>query len=64
MALVGKLFARGYEQYEWLPESWVGFPDHKQLAKIFEHVGMENVEAYPLTGGVAAVHIGCKLLDR
>lgn len=60
LPLLGKLFARRYEQYKWLPESLVPFPDHVELAQIFRETGLEQVEAYPLTGGVAALHIGVK----
>jgi len=56
----GKLLANRYEQYKWLPESLTEFPDHQQLKHIFEDVGLTDVEAYPLTGGIAALHIGIK----
>ncbi|WP_040951191.1 demethylmenaquinone methyltransferase [Gorillibacterium massiliense] len=57
---LGKLIAKRYEQYKWLPDSLVSFPDHKQLADIFRQTGLVQVEAYPLTGGIAALHIGIK----
>jgi len=57
---IGKIVAKSYDQYKWLPESLVHFPDHRQLAGIFRKVGMTDVEAYPLTGGIAALHIGRK----
>jgi demethylmenaquinone methyltransferase/2-methoxy-6-polyprenyl-1,4-benzoquinol methylase len=60
LPLLGKLVVKRYEQYKWLPESLVNFPDHKQLARIFEEVGLTNVQAYPLTGGIAALHVGTK----
>ncbi|MVP00044.1 demethylmenaquinone methyltransferase [Paenibacillus lutrae] len=60
LPLLGKLIAKSYEQYKWLPESLKHFPDHKQLAEIFRGTGLEKVEAYPLTGGIAALHIGVK----
>lgn len=60
LPVLGRLFAKSYEQYKWLPDSLVKFPDHRQLAEIFRNVGLEAVEAYPLTGGVAALHIGRK----
>ncbi len=60
LPLLGKVFTNKYEQYHWLPESLTHFPDQKQLAKIFEKVGMEKIEVYPLTGGIAALHIGRK----
>jgi demethylmenaquinone methyltransferase/2-methoxy-6-polyprenyl-1,4-benzoquinol methylase len=60
LPLLGKLIVKRYEQYKWLPESLIHFPDHKQLAGIFRDVGLTDVEAYPLTGGIAALHIGTK----
>lgn len=60
LPLIGKLFANRYKQYSWLPESLKNFPDSKQLASLFEEVGLERVETYLLTGGIAALHIGYK----
>ncbi|AWB45015.1 bifunctional demethylmenaquinone methyltransferase/2-methoxy-6-polyprenyl-1,4-benzoquinol methylase [Paenibacillus sp. CAA11] len=57
---LGKLFAKRYEQYKWLPDSLVQFPGRDELAEIFREVGLEKVKAYPLTGGIAALHIGIK----
>ena len=57
---MGKWFVKRYEQYRWLPESLASFPDLQALAELFRTVGMRNVKAYPLTGGVAALHIGTK----
>jgi demethylmenaquinone methyltransferase / 2-methoxy-6-polyprenyl-1,4-benzoquinol methylase len=60
LPFIGKLFANRYEQYRWLPESLKQFPDSRALARIFEEVGLERVETYLLTGGIAALHIGYK----
>jgi demethylmenaquinone methyltransferase/2-methoxy-6-polyprenyl-1,4-benzoquinol methylase len=60
LPFLGKLIVNRYEQYKWLPESLIHFPDHKQLAEIFLKTGLTDVEAYPLTGGIAALHIGVK----
>ncbi|BBI33195.1 demethylmenaquinone methyltransferase [Cohnella abietis] len=60
LPLMGKWFVKRYEQYRWLPESLVPFPDLQALAELFRSIGMRNVKAYPLTGGVAALHIGTK----
>lgn len=60
LPLIGKLVAKRYEQYKWLPESLVHFPDHKELADIFRRVGLDDVRVHPLFGGVAALHIGGK----
>ncbi|MCR8642295.1 demethylmenaquinone methyltransferase [Paenibacillus sp. N1-5-1-14] len=60
LPLLGKLIAKRYEQYSWLPESLVSFPDHKQLATIYREIGLQEVQAYPLMSGIAALHIGMK----
>ncbi|MBW7460873.1 class I SAM-dependent methyltransferase, partial [Paenibacillus sepulcri] len=57
---LGKLFAKRYEQYKWLPESLKAFPDQNQLAAVYREIGLRDVRAYPLTGGIAALHIGTK----
>lgn len=60
MPLLGKWIAGRYEQYKWLPESLASFPDQEQLAAKFREAGLKDVKVYPLTGGVAALHIGEK----
>lgn len=60
LPFLGKLIAKRYEQYKWLPESLVHFPDHRELARIFRETGLVQVEALPLTGGIAALHLGFK----
>ncbi|WP_159882996.1 demethylmenaquinone methyltransferase [Paenibacillus puerhi] len=60
LPLLGKLIAKKYDQYKWLPESLVHFPDHKQLADIFRSTGLTDVRVYPLFSGIAALHIGFK----
>ncbi|WP_054949602.1 demethylmenaquinone methyltransferase [Numidum massiliense] len=60
LPLLGKMFADRYEQYRWLPESLVHFPDYRELADIFRESGLQDVRVYPLTGGIAALHIGTK----
>ncbi|WP_397376217.1 demethylmenaquinone methyltransferase [Paenibacillus sp. sptzw28] len=63
LPMLGRLFAKRYEQYKWLPESLKAFPDLNQLAEIYRELGLRNVRAYPLTGGIAALHIGTKGTD-
>ncbi|WP_036696332.1 demethylmenaquinone methyltransferase [Paenibacillus taiwanensis] len=64
LPLLGKLIAKRYDQYKWLPESLTTFPDHVQLAQMFREAGLERVEAKPFTGGIAALHIGTKGKDH
>lgn len=60
LPMLGRLVAKRYEQYKWLPDSLVQFPGRAELAEIFRETGLTRVEAYPLTGGIAALHIGSK----
>jgi demethylmenaquinone methyltransferase/2-methoxy-6-polyprenyl-1,4-benzoquinol methylase len=63
LPLIGSLVVGKKEPYAWLPESLTDFPDRKALEGIFRTAGLTNVKSYPLTGGVAALHIGTKLED-
>ncbi|MFD1955734.1 demethylmenaquinone methyltransferase [Paenibacillus thailandensis] len=60
LPLIGKLVAKRFEEYKWLPDSLKTFPDSKQLSALFREAGLHDVQAYPLTGGIAALHIGTK----
>lgn len=63
LPLIAKWLAKRYEQYKWLPESLADFPDHRELAGLFREAGLTDVEAHPLSGGIAALHIGVKGSD-
>ena len=63
MPLLGKLFAKSYKEYAWLHESARDFPNKKELKKLFEQAGFQNVQVKTYTGGVAAMHLGFKLND-
>ena len=49
---MGKLVAKRYEQYKWSPESLALFPGREELAEAFRQTGLQQVQAYPLTGGI------------
>lgn len=62
---LGKLFADRYKQYSWLPQSLISFPEYEELARIMrEEVGLTDVQVYPLTGGITALHIGRKSVKK
>ncbi|MBE3596141.1 MAG: demethylmenaquinone methyltransferase [Hydrogenibacillus sp.] len=60
LPLLGRLVARRYEEYRWLPESLKTFPDHRALADRFRRAGLVDVQVKLLTGGIAAIHLGRK----
>jgi demethylmenaquinone methyltransferase/2-methoxy-6-polyprenyl-1,4-benzoquinol methylase len=60
MPMFGRLFAKSYQEYAWLNESARSFPGMKELARMFETAGFQDVFYKPYSGGAAAVHIGYK----
>ncbi|WP_138753494.1 demethylmenaquinone methyltransferase [Paenibacillus sinopodophylli] len=60
LPIIGKVVAKSFQEYKWLPESLKLFPGRQELAELFEEAGLSQVKAYPLTGGVAALHMGTK----
>lgn len=60
MPLLGKLFAKSYQEYAWLHESAKHFPDKQKLKQMFLSAGFSRVSIKQYTGGVAAMHMGIK----
>ena len=59
--LVGRVVSGKEGPYKYLPNSLTNFPERKQLEEIFTEIGLSQVRSYPLTGGVAALHLGKKV---
>lgn len=60
---IGALAVGKKAPYSWLPASLTDFPDRHALADIFTGVGLSHVQSYPLTGGIAALHMGRKVMS-
>lgn len=60
MPLLGRIFAKSYQEYAWLHESARDFPNKDELKKMFQEVGFTKVFVKSYTGGVAAMHMGTK----
>lgn len=60
MPILGKVFAKSYEEYSWLQESTDSFPGMKALSQMFVDAGFEKVSYKSYSGGAAAGHIGIK----
>jgi demethylmenaquinone methyltransferase/2-methoxy-6-polyprenyl-1,4-benzoquinol methylase len=58
---LGKRIANDAESYRYLAESIRMHPDQETLKKMMQDAGLERVEYYNLTAGVAALHTGIKL---
>ena len=60
MPVFGKLFAKSYDEYSWLQESTQTFPGKKELKKMFEEAGFDQVTYKTYSGGAAASHFAKK----
>ena len=60
MPLLGRIFARSYNQYSWLHESTKDFPGRQELVRMFLEAGLRDVTVRSYAGGVAAMHMGIK----
>jgi demethylmenaquinone methyltransferase/2-methoxy-6-polyprenyl-1,4-benzoquinol methylase len=58
---LGKRIADDADSYRYLAESIRMHPDQDTLKKMMQDVGLERVEYFNLTAGVAALHTGIKL---
>ena len=58
---IGQAFAKNKsEAYKYLPESVGQFPCGAALAERMKNAGMQSVQFYPLTFGVATLYLGVK----
>mgnify|MGYP003393198981 CR=1 FL=1 len=59
---IGGLISGERGAYEYLPDSVSKFPDQKALAEMMSETGFDNVSFDNLTGGIAAIHSGIKVI--
>jgi demethylmenaquinone methyltransferase/2-methoxy-6-polyprenyl-1,4-benzoquinol methylase len=57
---IGQLIANDADSYRYLAESIRMHPGQEELKKLMGDAGLEAVEYFNMTGGVVAVHRGCK----
>lgn len=60
MPILGRIFAKSYQEYSWLQESAKDFPGRDELAAEFGQAGFTNIDVKAYSGGVAAMHLGMK----
>lgn len=58
---LGKKIANDAESYRYLAESIRMHPDQETLKTMMQEAGLERVDYFNLTAGVAALHVGVKL---
>lgn len=54
-----KIFG-GYPPYTWLSRSLAGFPQGERMERIFIDCGINDIQSYPLSGGIVTVYKGRK----
>ena len=57
---IGQIIANDADSYRYLAESIRMHPNQEELKKMMEDAGLGKVEYFNMTGGVVAVHRGCK----
>jgi len=60
----GKLFSKDKAAYRYLPESVMKFPDNEEFLKLLSLAGFSDTRQIKLTGGVASIYTGIKLLTQ
>ena len=50
MPLLGKLFAKSYQEYSWLQESARDFPGKEELSHYFQSAGLTNIVVKSYSG--------------
>ncbi|CAM4287110.1 bifunctional demethylmenaquinone methyltransferase/2-methoxy-6-polyprenyl-1,4-benzoquinol methylase UbiE [Cytophagaceae bacterium 50C-KIRBA] len=60
LPLLGKMISKDPAAYTYLPESVQAFPDGQNFLDIFHHVGYENTQWIPMTGGICSIYLGQK----
>ena len=64
LPMLGGAISGSLSAYAYLPASVQKFPDQEQLALLMEQAGFDQVEFENLTGGIAALHLGRRPLER
>jgi len=58
---LGGLISGDRAAYSYLPASVSAFPSPRELGRLMEEVGFQNVRVRTLTGGIVTLHVGKKL---
>ncbi len=61
LPIMGKLFAKDADSYQYLAESIRMHPDQETLKQMMQEAGLAKVDYYNLAAGVVALHKGWKL---
>lgn len=59
----GKLFSKDKRAYSYLPESVKAFPEGQNFLNILIEVGYSDVTSIRLSGGIATIYVGKKIVE-
>jgi len=62
LPLFGRFFSKDKAAYNYLPDSVMKFPDNEEFLKLLVQSRYTNTHQIKLTGGVASIYTGIKLL--
>ena len=57
---LGKTISKDKRAYAYLPESVEAFPEGEAFSMIMKSIGYRNVQAIPVSGGIATIYTGVK----
>lgn len=60
----GRMFSKDKSAYSYLPESVMKFPDNKEFMELLEKAGFSDVRQRRLTGGIASIYTGFKIVKQ
>jgi demethylmenaquinone methyltransferase / 2-methoxy-6-polyprenyl-1,4-benzoquinol methylase len=60
LPLVGRLFSKDRDAYNYLPESVMNFPDNEEFMKLLSKAGFIEIQQKKLSGGIASIYTGKK----
>jgi demethylmenaquinone methyltransferase / 2-methoxy-6-polyprenyl-1,4-benzoquinol methylase len=58
----GRLFSKNHDAYNYLPDSVMKFPDNEEFIKLLSEAGFSDNHQIKMTGGVASIYTGIKVL--
>ena len=60
----GRLFSKDKSAYTYLPESVMKFPDNEEFMGLLTEAGFSDVRQKRLTGGIASIYTGFKIIKQ
>jgi demethylmenaquinone methyltransferase/2-methoxy-6-polyprenyl-1,4-benzoquinol methylase len=62
--LIGRLVSGNKKAYSYLPDSVSRFPNNEDFLKMLSAAGFSETHQTKLTGGIASIYTGLKILEQ